>query len=88
MHRKLWMPVLIASALFLPLAPALADRAPTAEERAAIEVALKAENFSSWGEIEFDDGKWEVDDAVAADGKKYDLDLDESYKIIKRERDD
>ena len=38
-------------------------------------------------EIELDDGKWEVDDAIAADGKKYDVDLSTDYKIIKQKLD-
>jgi len=53
------------------------DRKPTPEERAKIEAALKAEGFTSWGEIELDDDKvWEVDDAKHSDGKEYDLELD------------
>jgi hypothetical protein len=66
---------------------ALADRAPTAEEQAAIEMALRAEGFTAWEEIEFDDEAWEVDDAVAADGTKYDLKLDRDYRILDREKD-
>ena len=53
------------------------DRKPTPEERAKIEAALKAEGFTSWGEIELDDDKvWEVVDAKHSDGKEYDLELD------------
>ncbi len=64
-----------------------ADRPPNAEERAAIEAALKADGFARWGEIELDGGKWEVDDAVHADGKEYDVDLSLAYKIIKKDLD-
>lgn len=85
---------LAASLSLLPLSAALADRAPTAEERSAIEAALQAEGFTSWEEIEFDDDDddtddrlWEVDDARGADGVEYDLKLDRDYRIIKRERD-
>lgn len=68
---------------------ALADRAPNAEERAGIEAALKSAGFTSWKEIELDDGQWEVDNAKAADGKVYDLKLASgSYEIFSRKIDD
>lgn len=69
--------------------PALADRPPTAAERAAIEQVLRENGFQRWEEIEFDDGVWEVDDAVAVGGVEYDLKLDrQTYRIVRRERDD
>ena len=66
--------------------PALADdRAPTAEERARIESILQSEGFTRWDEIEWDDDEhWEVDDAVGADGRQYDLKLDANFAIIAR----
>jgi Peptidase propeptide and YPEB domain len=52
------------------------DRAPTADEQAKIESALKGAGYVSWQKIELEDGKkWEVDDARHSDGKTYDLDL-------------
>jgi hypothetical protein len=67
---------------------ALADRPPTAEERARIETVLRSEGFQKWEEIEFDDGKWEVDDATAADRREYDLKLDPStFAIVERKPD-
>lgn len=70
-------------------APALADdRQPTAEELTQIEQTLRAEGFTSWDDIELDDGVFEVDDAVHSDGRKYDLELDpQTYAIVKRELD-
>lgn len=71
--------------------PALADdRAPTAEERAAIEEILTAEGFVGWDEIEFDDdGYWEVDDARTSDGLQYDLKLAaQTYEILERDLED
>ena len=58
-------------------APTLAgdDRPPTAEERTKIEEVLKAEGFTAWKEIEFDDNRWEIDDATHTDGKVYDVEL-------------
>ncbi|RDE08484.1 PepSY domain-containing protein [Pelagibacterium lacus] len=72
-------PLVLAALLVAPFSvPALADdRAPTLDERAKIEAVLIAEGFVSWGEIELDDDKvWEVDDAIHADGREYDLELD------------
>jgi len=69
----------------LPFAAANADddRMPTAEERAKIESTLQNEGFTAWEEVEFDDGVWEVDDAVGADGVQYDLWLDpESFSVM------
>ena len=80
----------MASALTLAaLKPALAaDRPPTPEERARIEAVLRDAGFRTWEEIEFDDGRWEVDDAIAADGVEYDLKLDpETLSIVDRRRD-
>src|SRR3546814_14676589 len=85
---------LVLSLSLFPLSAALADRAPTDEERSSIETALRAEGYTSWEEIEFDDDDddaddrvWEVDDARGSDGVEYDLKLGRDYRIIKRERD-
>jgi Peptidase propeptide and YPEB domain len=78
---------------FLTAAPAMADRAPTAEERVTLEQVLRASGFVSWEEIELDDDGpfWEVDDARTAnpsDGK-FDIKIDpNSMKIVKRRLDD
>jgi hypothetical protein len=68
--------------------PTMADRKPTAEERTRIESVLREQGFTRWDEIAFDDDyeAWEVDDAVGADGRQYDLKLDaKNLSIIKRE---
>lgn len=66
-----------------------ADRAPTEAEAAAIKDALVKAGFSTWGKVEYDDGKWEVDDAIGADGKRYDVDLSAGdYTILKKELED
>lgn len=74
----------------LPVLPARADdRPPTPEERRQIEAVLRRSGFVRWGKIELDDGRWEVDDAVTADGRKYDLKLSSAdFSIVRRERDD
>ncbi len=81
MKRWIWGLIVAVAAL----QPALADRAPTSEERTRIEATLKAEGFQKWEEIELDDGKWEIDEAVAADGRKYDLEVDpNTYAVVTR----
>ncbi len=79
--------VTAAVVLVLSAGAALADRDVTAEERTKLVAALQAEGCTG-GEMEFDDGKFEVDDARCADGKEYDLEFDRSYKLIKKDRDD
>jgi hypothetical protein len=80
----------LALGMGLAAAPALADDRPvTPQERAQIETSLRQAGFTSWGEIEFDDGRFDVDDAIAADGGKFDLELSSvDFTILKRERDD
>jgi len=69
----------------------LADRAPSPEERSRIETMLRGEGFTRWGKIELDDESdaWEIDDAHASDGHRYDLRLHpDTLEIITREPDD
>lgn len=78
---------MIASAIVLVSTGALAaDRPVTDEEKAKLDAALSAEGCTG-GKLEFDDGKFEVDDATCADGKKYDLDFDTNYKLIRKKLD-
>lgn len=87
---------LLAGALALGLAGILAaaparanDRPVTPQEQTQIETSLRQAGFTRWGKVEFDDGRFEVDDAIAADGAKYDLELSSvDFTITKRERDD
>ncbi len=77
------MPAFAGSAL------ATDDRMPTSAELAKITASLQAAGYTSWEEIEFDDGRWEVDDAIAADGKEYDLKLDpQNFEIVSTRLDD
>lgn len=49
--------------------------------------ALHQLGFVSWDEIEFDDGLWEVDDAIRADGSRWDLKLDpKTLDVVKRKK--
>lgn len=87
---KLFTTIAAAAMLAGMSGAVLADgRAPTAEEQASIETALKGQGFSAWGKVEFDDGKWEIDNAVHSDGKRYDVDLSKSdLAVLKKEIDD
>lgn len=67
--------------------PAWADRPVTAEERAKLTALLEAEGCTG-GEMEFDDGKFEIDDARCADGREWDFEFDRDFKLIKKDRDD
>ena len=84
-ERSLALTVLFG---IVALLPAWADRAPTHEEQRAIEAVLQVEGFLRWEHIELDGGEWEVEGAVAADGRKYDLKLDaRTLEIAERHRD-
>ena len=79
---------LVLAASMLSSEQALADRAPTPQERSRIETTLRNEGFTRWGKIELDDESdaWEIDDAHAPDGHRYDLRLrPDTLEIITRE---
>ena len=78
---------LAAAALGLALlaGPALADEKLPPDQQAKVEAMLKQEGFTKWKEIELDDGMIEVDDAIDANGKQFDLKLDpKTMEIVKR----
>ena len=81
--------VLAASVLLLAAGSALAeDRPPTAEERVRVEAALRADGYTAWGDIQLDDGRgWEVDDAVDAEGREWDLELEIGSLVISKKDD-
>jgi hypothetical protein len=76
--------LILAALLMAPIIARADDRPPTAEERVQIEKSLRDAGYTTWEEIEFDDGVWEVDDAKkAGDNREFDLKLDpQTYKII------
>jgi hypothetical protein len=88
--KKILLVLVLAAGMLLP-GHVLADRAPTPQERSRIESVLRNEGFTRWGKIELDDDDdlWEIDDAYAADGRKYDLRLHpDTLAIVAREPDD
>ena len=66
---------------------ALADGPPSDSERSKI-VAAMAEVGCSGGRIEKDDGGFEVDDATCDGTPNFDLDLNASFKVIRKQQDD
>jgi uncharacterized membrane protein YkoI len=79
-------PPLLALAFIASLgAPARADEKLPPDQQAKVEAVLRQEGFTKWDEIELDDGMIEVDDAIDANGKKFDLKLDpKTLAIVKR----
>jgi Peptidase propeptide and YPEB domain len=85
--RQIVFGLVVAMGVLFP-GHVLADRAPSPEERARIETMLRNEGFTDWGTIALDDDDdvWEVDDAYASDGHRYDLRLHpDTLAIIARE---
>ena len=82
--------LVLAAAGMLAPGQVLADRLPSPEERSSIETLLRDAGFQQWGKIELneDDDFWDVEDAYASDGTKYELKLNlETLTIIKGEVD-
>jgi Fe-S cluster assembly iron-binding protein IscA len=81
---------LIISMVSLAVAvlPALADRQVTEDERAKLSAAVQTEGCSG-GKLEMDedDQQFEVDDAVCADGRKYDLKFDMQMRLKRKNLD-
>jgi predicted AlkP superfamily pyrophosphatase or phosphodiesterase len=75
--------VLICLGLILSTSAAIADRPVTQQESERLQSALKEQGCSG-GKMEFDDDKFEVERAICADGKTYDLDFDNSFQLIKK----
>lgn len=70
--------------------PALADRPPSPDERGAIERLLRSNGYVSWEEVELDDDgpHWEVDDARAEDGRRFDIKIDpQTMRIVRTQLD-
>ena len=85
--RQIVFGLVIAVGILFP-AQVLADRTPSPQERSRIETMLRNEGFTRWGKIELDDDDdvWEIDDALASDGHRYDLRLHpDTLEIIARE---
>ena len=80
--KTLRIATMAAAFAAVPLTAALADRAPSLEERQIISDVLRSEGYTGWKEIEWDDNRWEVDDAIGPDGKRYDVELDSDFNIL------
>jgi hypothetical protein len=85
--KQILLGLVLAAGILSPV-QAFAGRAPTHDELSRIEAFLRNEGFTRWGQIELDNGVWEVDDADASDGRKYDLKLQpDTLAILKGEAD-
>lgn len=74
--------------LTLTTLPAFADRQVTEDERAKLVAAVQAEGCNGGKfEMDEDDQQFEVDDAVCADGKKYDLKFDLQMRLKRKNLD-
>jgi Peptidase propeptide and YPEB domain len=80
--RSLFLP--LAALLTIVAAPAGADRPLTDQERAKLMAAIVAAGCSG-GKLEFDDGKYEVDDARCGDGRTYDLKFNAEFQLIAKQ---
>jgi hypothetical protein len=83
MHR---LPVALVLSCLLA-APAFADRPLSADERARLSAAIATIGCSG-GKMEFDDGRFEVDNARCNDGRNYDLKFDAAFNLVKKELED
>jgi len=65
-----------------------ADRPLTEGERAKVMEAVQAQGCTG-GKMEYDedDRQFEVDDAVCADGKKYDLKFNAEFQFVRKNLD-
>jgi hypothetical protein len=81
--------IIPAAIVLLGIPPVLADDRPvTDEERTKLVAAVAAEGCEG-GTLKFDDDNhYEVDDARCSDGRRYDLEFDTSFKLIKKELED
>jgi len=76
------------AALAISVSSALADRQVTEDERAKLAAAVQTEGCTGGKfEMDEDDQQFEVDDAVCADGKKYDLKFDAQMRLKRKNLD-
>lgn len=78
--------MLAACALLATLGVTATTYAAGGDNQTKIQESLTSQGYSKWKRIELDKGVWEVDDAIDASGKQFDLRVDaNSLKIISKE---
>ena len=80
-------PLVLVAFLCMVAATAKADRPVTDAERQKLVPTVAAQGCSG-GKMQWDDGRYEVDDATCRDGRKYDLKFDAQFRLIKKELED
>lgn len=83
LHPKHHM-MLVALVATFATSPALADRALNQDEQTKVVAALSAQGCSG-GQLSYDDGLYEVDDAKCHDGHEYDFKFDRDMKLIHKD---
>ena len=79
----------LLAALASPVMAKKDPRPPSAEQRVAIEAALRAQGFVRWSGIRTDDDGPEVDSAWDEQGRRFELKLHpRTLKVIRSERED
>ncbi len=65
------------------------ERPVTPEERQQIDAALAKEGCSGGlAEFDYDDDRFEIDDAICEGNQRFDIKLNKSFGLIRKERDD
>jgi len=75
---------------FFPAIAQANDRDVSPEEREKIVQTLKSIDCQGFDDAEYysDKQRFEIDQVVCADGRKYEIYLDQNYRVIKKELDD
>jgi Peptidase propeptide and YPEB domain len=87
---QIFLSALAGAALLAATVPALAAERPVTDaEREKLIAAVKAQGCSG-GTMEYDedDRQFEVDEAVCADGQKYDLEFNANFQLVKKSKSD
>jgi hypothetical protein len=73
--------------IFFPAIAKANDRDITDQEREKIVQTLKSIDCNAFGEADYeiDQQRFEIDNVVCANGQKYEIYLDQNYRIIKKE---
>lgn len=79
--------LILINVIFTPAIAKANDRDITAEEREKITQTLKSLDCHTFGEAEYysDKQRFEIDNVVCANGRKYEIYLDQNHRVLKKE---